>query len=85
MNQTNINHGLPLIRPKILPELDAAFCPAVLANRAFRHAAGNSGRAVPVLLALERADGSVSRFETHVDSQVQGNFVFLERLLKFLL
>ncbi len=85
MNQTNINNGLPLIRPKILPELDATFRPAVLANCAFHQAARNSGRAIPVLLALERADGSVSRFETHVDPQAQGNFVFIERLLKFLL
>jgi len=42
-----------------------------------------------VRLALERADGSISRFDTQVlpadHPSAAGNFVYLERLLKFLL
>jgi hypothetical protein len=78
-----------LVRPRILPQLDAQFRPAVLANRAFRADVKASGRAVPVQIALERSDGSVSRFETevlpsdHVNAAT--NFTTVERWLKFLL
>jgi len=83
----NANHGLPLIRPQIAPVLDPAFSPAVLANRAFR--AKVEKAPVSVQIALERADGSVSRFNTSIaraDTPLAaGNFVYLERLLKFFL
>ncbi len=83
----NANLGLPLVRPKIVPALDPAFRPAVLVNRAFR--ASIQRQAVPVQVALERADGSVSRFETAVAApgapHEPGNFAYLERLLKFLI
>src|SRR5436305_11587803 len=83
----NVNHGLRLIDPKIAPALDPGFSPAVLANRAFRSSVGQGG--APVQMALERADGSVSRFNTTVASaetpEALGNFTYLERLLKFLL
>lgn len=81
------NHGLPLVRPEILPVLDPDFRPAVLANRAFREATAKNS--APVHLALERADGGVSRFDTAVAApgspEARGNFVYVERLLKFLL
>jgi predicted NBD/HSP70 family sugar kinase len=81
------NHGLPLIAPKVVPELHPNFSPAVLANRAFRKVLPSN--AEPVLIALERADGSVSRFETKVypanHPGAAGNFIYLERFLKFLL
>jgi len=87
MTAMNTNNGLPLVAPKRVPALDPAFCPAVLANRAFRASAG--AKAVPVPLALERADGSISRFDTCIAPPehplAAGNFVYLERLLKFLL
>ena len=77
--------SLPLVSPRTAPPLDPGFRPAVLANRAFR--ASVQGRAVPVQVALERADGSVSRFQTSVAlpgiQQAGGNFKYLERLLKF--
>jgi predicted NBD/HSP70 family sugar kinase len=76
-----------LFGPKVVPPLDPAFRPAVLANRRFR-ASARSGP-MPVQLALERADGSISHHETevcaHGHAQAQGNFIYLERLLKFLL
>src|SRR2546423_9625603 len=83
----NANLGLPLVRPKVVPALDPEFCPAVLSNRAFRSGLGQNGTAIKV--ALERADGSVSRFETALAGSAtgwaQGNFKYLERLLKFFL
>src|SRR5260221_317932 len=83
----NANLGLPLVRPKIVPALDPAFRPAVLVNRAFR--ASIQRQALPVQVALERADGSVSRFETVVAAPAtpheKGSFAYGERLLKFLL
>ncbi len=85
----NVNNGLPLIPPRVVPVLDSVFRPAVLANRAFRDKARNSRDKVPVRIALEQGDAGISHFETHVfaDSQpdAAGNFTYLERILKLLL
>lgn len=87
MSDPSINHGLTLIPPRLAPPLDPEFRPAVLANRAFRRVAQR--KPVPVQLALEREGQYVSSFETIIahDSvpEARGNFVYLERLLKFLL
>jgi len=81
------NNGLALVRPRLLPALDTAYRPAVLANRAFREAARR--KPVPVRIGLERADGFLSVFETVVADptlpEATGNFTYLERFLKFLL
>ena len=81
------NACLPLVQPSISPRFDPGFCPAVLSNRAFRGLAQSAG--FPVALALERADGSVSRFDTVVlpvkHPQASANFIYMERLVKFLL
>jgi predicted NBD/HSP70 family sugar kinase len=73
--------------PQIVPPLDPGFRPAILANRAFRAAIQHES--LPVTLALERNNGTVSRFETVIaqpgSTQASGNFFYLERLLKFLL
>ncbi|HOZ47375.1 MAG TPA: ROK family protein [Candidatus Hydrogenedentes bacterium] len=78
-----------LVEPRFEPALDASFRPAVLANRAFLAEVAASGEAVPLVLGLERADGSVSRFETRVfpdgHRRAEANRVYVERLLKFLL
>jgi predicted NBD/HSP70 family sugar kinase len=78
-----------LVKPKILPPLDDGFRPAVLANRAFWAEVEASGGGVPLVLGLERPDGSVSRFETRVLAEdhprAKANAFFAERLLKFLL
>ena len=85
----NSNNGLPLIAPRITPVLDPWFRPAVLANRAFSEQVHNSGHAVPIGLALEQADGSVSHFSTQVFAPgtppAAANFTYLERTAKFLL
>jgi len=83
------NNDLCLVVPKILPTLDPDFRPAVLANQFFRTQVRATGRAVPVTLALEQADGSVFHFKTEIFSETDphsaGNFIYIERLIKFLL
>lgn len=85
-NATNTAFQLP--EPGLIPPLEPEFRPAVLANRAFRAAVIDVG-GVPLVLGLERGDGSVSRYETQVfpesDDQAAANFPYVERILKFLL
>ena len=85
----NENNGLPLVAARIQPPLDPGFRPAVLANRAFRQNARSAGNAVPVRIALEQSDGNVSHFETEIfadaDSRSGGNFIYVERIMRFLL
>ena len=83
------NDGLKLIAPRITPALDPMFRPASLATRAFREEAELSGRAVPVRIAIEQADGSIFHFVTNIfgadHPSAAGNFRYVERFLKFLL
>ncbi|MBI5283192.1 MAG: ROK family protein [Candidatus Solibacter usitatus] len=83
---TVANH-LP-IHLRFIPELDPAFLPASLWNREFRALARAEG-AAPLHLALERADGSVSRFDTIVFAEgsprFELNLRYVERIVKFLL
>src|SRR5437899_5707610 len=83
------NKGLGLAAPKIVPALDPGFCPAVLANHAFAAVVKKAADGVPVRIALDQGDGNVSRFETQILLQAhpasEGNFFYLERILKLLL
>src|SRR5215470_7585874 len=76
------------VKPAVVAPLDPEFLPASLFNREYRRLVHASG-AVPVYLALERADGSVSRFDTSVVSPSAGHLdatlLFVERIVKFLL
>jgi predicted NBD/HSP70 family sugar kinase len=78
-----------LTEPQFVPPLDPGFRPAALANRAFRREVEESGDGVPLVLALERPDGAVSRFETRVfpegHPRAQANLMYAERVFKFLL
>jgi len=69
--------------------LDARFRPAVLARRAFREQVRQSGRALPVRLALEQTDGSVYHFPMEIFPEgttgAELNYFHVERVLKFLL
>jgi predicted NBD/HSP70 family sugar kinase len=84
----NMNRGLPLVAPRIAPVLDPAFRPAALATRAFRDALKGVA-AVPVRLAVEQTDGSVFHHTTEIFPDQHpasaGNFVHVERIVKFLL
>lgn len=75
--------------PKIVPPLDSSFRPLVLANRAFRQEVRKSGGGQPLVLGLERIDGSLTRYETSILSdehpQAELNLAYVERLVKTLL
>jgi predicted NBD/HSP70 family sugar kinase len=83
------NQGLPLPVPQITPALDSEFRPAALAVRAFRKAVKASRRATPLRMALEQADGSIFHYNTEIFEPsapgAEGNFTYVERLVKFLL
>jgi predicted NBD/HSP70 family sugar kinase len=78
-----------LVPPKFVPPLDPDFRPAVLANRAYQKEVADSGQGVPLVLGLERLEGETSRFETQVfpegHPRAEANFMYAERLVKFLL
>ena len=76
-----------LVPPAVGAPLDDAFRPAALAHRAFERAASEDG--VPLVIALAREDGRVSRFRTLVfpdgHPRADANLHQVERLVKFLL
>ena len=84
-----MSSSFTLISPTFTPPLDEGFRPAALANRAFRQEVAASGAGVPLVIALERADGAVSRYETVAfpdgHPRAGANLVYAERIVKFLL
>lgn len=82
-----MNQNTQLIRPQIIPPLEESFRPAALSNAAFRREAQLEGK--PFVIALERGQGRVSRFETVVfppgHPRAVENVHYVERLVKFLL
>ncbi|NMB55633.1 MAG: ROK family protein [Leptolinea sp.] len=79
---------MQLIPPNHLPPLDPDFRPAILANRHFTREAVSSGKNTPLIIGLERDNGSISRFETVVFSsdhpRSSENIEYVERLIKSL-
>ncbi len=77
------------VKGNIIPTLDDAFVPPVLANRAFLKDVAASKDAVPLAIAVEAEDGIVSSFKTKVfsekSSSFEANFAYVERIVKFLL
>lgn len=66
--------------------LDPGFQAAVIFNRNYIATTKASGKAVPLILGLERENGLISRFETIVSSNADATSLFyVERLVKFLL
>ncbi|MCU0256963.1 MAG: hypothetical protein MUF60_09470, partial [Vicinamibacterales bacterium] len=80
---------LELIAPRVLPPLDPGFRPPALAHRRFLADVDASGVGVPLVIALERANGERSRVETRVLPEGHPRFSaslhYAERLFKFLL
>lgn len=74
--------------PKVVPALDPSFCPAALFNKTYRAKAQEAG-GVPLIIGLERTDGTFSRYETLVlpesHADAGANLIYAERLVKFLL
>jgi len=66
--------------------LDPAFQPAIIVNRQYVAAAKKSGKAVPLVLGLEREEGLISRYETWVMPEADAaTLQYVERTVKFLL
>ena len=66
--------------------LDQTFQPAILFNHHYVAAAQQSGRAVPLVIALERENKLVSRYETVAMPEADATTLrYVERLVKFLL
>ena len=76
------------VAPVLEPPLDRGFIPASLFSQRYREMVGASG-GTPLELALERADGSVSRHSTAVVPPAAGSLdatlLYVERIVKFLL
>jgi predicted NBD/HSP70 family sugar kinase len=76
------------IRPAVTPPLDRWFLPASLFGKKVRELAAAEG-GVPLRFALERPDGSVSVYNTQglpaSSPMARLNFLYAERVLKFLL
>lgn len=76
-------------RPKLIPPMDQGFRPAALFNKVFRRQVAESKAGVPLVFALERANGCVTRLETSVFPEdhpsARENLFYAERLFKFLL
>ena len=77
------------IQPALIPLLDPGFIPAALWNRAYRERAAREAGAHPFSIALERTDGTVSRYDTrvlpHTGENIALNVKYVERLVKTLL
>ena len=75
--------------PAVPAPCDPAFQPASLYLRAFDDAVRNAGGGIPLIIAMERGSGAVSRFETAVFAEGTGhdaeNNRLVERLVKTLL
>lgn len=73
-------------KPRITPPLDPDFRPLVLANHAFLDRVRDT--AVPLIVGLERGDGSISTYRTVVSSDpadMPTNLTYTDRLVKMLL
>ena len=74
--------------PTLQSPLDPGVVHAVKWNAEFRAKVAADPNATPVALALERPDGTVSRFDYRVlsgEANARANFRYLERIVKFLL
>jgi predicted NBD/HSP70 family sugar kinase len=75
-----------LVPEKFPAPLDEDFQPAVWFNRNYVAAAKKTGRAVPLVIGLERENRLVSRYETVVLPEADAlTLRYVERLVKFLL
>jgi len=70
---------------RVAAPLDPDFQPPVLFNRNYAANAQRSGRAVPLVIGLERERGLISRYETFVDTRAEETVRYVERIIKMLL
>lgn len=76
------------VQPAVVAPLDRGFLPAALFSRKYRQLASANG-GVPLALAVERGDGSVSAYNTSVippkAGHVEATQLYVERIVKMLL
>jgi predicted NBD/HSP70 family sugar kinase len=76
------------VNPAVVAPLDAGFLPAALFTRKYRELVSARG-GVPLRVALERGDGSISTFTTNVvrpsTGHLEATLFHVERIVKFLL
>ncbi len=78
--------SIRLPQPTVKAPLDPGFVPAVLFNQAYEEIVDVTGKAVPLVIGLERECGLLSRFETRVlPSADEATLRHVERIVKFLL
>jgi predicted NBD/HSP70 family sugar kinase len=70
------------VNPAVVAPLDPGFLPASLFSRKYRELARGG---VPLRLAVERGDGSISTFSTTVAGHREATLLYVERIVKFLL
>jgi len=84
----NHNQSL-LLKPTIMIPLDGAFRPASLFHREIKDQLNKSGEHRPIVIGIERPDGTFSRIEERIFSDhhafKQTNIYYCERLVKFLI
>jgi predicted NBD/HSP70 family sugar kinase len=77
------------ISPKVVPELDKDFCPAVLVNRSFLEEINKANDGTRIVIAIERGSGLTSVYESRIFKDDCGknelNFIITERIIKTLL
>lgn len=80
---------MQLPKATVVPPLDPDFRPAATAFKAFRSEVRASGQAVPLVIALERGGGAITRYETEVfapeSPQASANLRYVAELVKTLL
>ena len=78
-----------LATPRTKPSLHPQFAPAVLADHTYLKMVKESGKAVPLVIGLERGDGSISVYRTQAFDEghpsASLNLRYAERTLKMLL
>jgi len=84
-----MNELAELAKPTVVPPLHRQFVPAVLSNHAYLRLVRDSGRAVPLIIGLERHEGHFSTYRTQCFDEgselARLNYSYAERLVKMLL
>ena len=79
-----VNSAKPAITPPLAPD----FRPASLATKSFLTSIKASRKSTPLVIGMERGDGSLSVYKTLVSSDpadALDNILYADRLIKFLL
>ncbi|HOV33550.1 MAG TPA: ROK family protein [Candidatus Hydrogenedens sp.] len=78
-----------LVKPKIAPPMDNNFIPPKLVNDGYKRKVSEVDKPEKVIIALERLNNSISRYETYIlpvgHPLFESSLFYIERILKFLL